>query len=217
MKHNKHDEIENFEEDKSQFMTFRIQNYEYGVGIGSIKEIKGWMSLTALPNTPPYVLGVINLRGTVVPIFDLRARFGLGLSEPTKSHVVLILNVGDRLMGLLVDAVTEIITVSSTEIRPVPAVQANDSNDHGSIFKGIVSLDDRMVVLLVVDQIFDHSVTFCQETLKKTLHSANTASNGDKEISDKDDNGHHEDKEHNGDNEHFAHKEHNEHSEQSGH
>jgi purine-binding chemotaxis protein CheW len=115
-------------------------------------------------------LGVINLRGTVVPIFDLRCRFGLGHSDPTKNNVVLILNVGDRLMGLLVDAVTEIITVTASEIRPIPSVQSNDANDTGSIFKGIVSLEDRMVVLLVADQIFDHNIVFSHEAISQNFN-----------------------------------------------
>jgi purine-binding chemotaxis protein CheW len=162
-------EFELNEDEVSQFITFRIQNYEYGVGIGSIKEIKGWMNVTALPNTPQYVLGVINLRGTVVPIFDLKCRFGLGHSEPTKSHVILILTVGTRLMGLLVDAVTEIITIKTSEIREVPSIQANDTNDAASIFRGVVNYDKRMIVLLVADQIFDNTVDISHESLTQNL------------------------------------------------
>jgi purine-binding chemotaxis protein CheW len=166
---NNNNEFELIEDETSQFITFRIQNYEYGVDISSIKEIKGWMNVTALPNTPKYVLGVINLRGTVVPIFDLKCRFGLGHSEPTKSHVILIITVGTRLMGLLVDAVTEIITIKAFEIREVPSIQANDANEAASIFRGVVNYDKRMIVLLVADEIFDNAVDISHENITQNL------------------------------------------------
>jgi purine-binding chemotaxis protein CheW len=174
MKHND-DEIESKNEDKTQFITFRVQNYEYGVEMDNVKEIKGTMHITSLPNTPQYVLGVINLRGTVVPVFDLKCRFGLGHSETTKNHVILILTIGTKLMGLLADSVNEIMTVSSSEIRNVPLIQVSDLNEEESIFKGIVNIDNRMIVLLNADQIFDNNVDIFHESMSQDFDTYNAS------------------------------------------
>ena len=89
-----------------QFVTFTIGEEEYGVDIMMVREIKGWSPTTTLPNSPPYVRGVINLRGIIVPIFDLRMRFGMGLNEPGATHVVIIVKIGARTVGLLADGVS---------------------------------------------------------------------------------------------------------------
>ncbi len=94
-----------------QFITFTLDAQEYGVDIMRVREIKGWTETTALPQAPSYVRGVINLRGIIVPILDLRARFGMGTTIPTRMHVVIIVITDTRTTGLLVDAVSDIITV----------------------------------------------------------------------------------------------------------
>lgn len=135
-----------------QYVSFRVDDSEYGINIMDIREIKGWTDVTALPNTPEYVRGVLNLRGVVVPIFDLRCRFGHGLTDPSPLHVVMIVAVGERIMGLLVDAVSDIVTINSEEILPVPNVE-----DRGEerFLSGLITVQERMVALLDTDKLFD--------------------------------------------------------------
>lgn len=135
-----------------QFITFTIGAEEYGVDIMSVREIKGWAATTALPNSPPYVRGVINLRGIIVPIFDLRARFGLGATETTKTHVVIIVAVQNRIIGILVDAVSDILTIPSGDIRSVPDM---DRSIDDAFLDGLVAVGTRMVAIIALDRLFD--------------------------------------------------------------
>jgi purine-binding chemotaxis protein CheW len=136
---------------KLQFITFTLGTEEYGVDIMMVREIKGWSATTRIPNAAPHVRGVINLRGVIIPIFDLNARFGMGLTDPTKMHVVIIVNTGTRTVGLLVDTVSDIISVEPGAIRPVPEMgAANDDN----FLDGLVALGDRMVTLVSLAGLF---------------------------------------------------------------
>ena len=132
-----------------QFITFTLDAQEYGVDIMRVREIKGWTDTTALPQAPSYVRGVINLRGIIVPILDLRARFGMGTTQPTRMHVVIIVITDTRTTGLLVDAVSDIITVEPNTIRPVPRM--DDLATEDSFLDGLVALEDRMVTLVSLD------------------------------------------------------------------
>lgn len=134
-----------------QLITFSLGEEEYGVDIMAVREIKVWTETTPLPNTPAYVRGVINLRGLIVPIFDLRARFGLGLTETTKTHVVIIVAVDSRTVGILVDAVSDIVTVSSGDIRPVPETEYG--REH-LFLRGLVTVDQQMVALIAPEKLF---------------------------------------------------------------
>ena len=134
-----------------QFISFRIGAEEYAIDIMAVREIKGWTDSTTLPNQPDYLLGVLNLRGAIVPIYDLRCRFGLGLTQATPSHVVIIVSVLDRTIGLLVDAVSDILTVNSSEIRPVPEMDRGADID---FLSGIISVKHGMVVLLSLQKLF---------------------------------------------------------------
>jgi purine-binding chemotaxis protein CheW len=98
----------------------------------------------------------MNLRGTIVPVFDLRRRFGMGLTEASRSHVVIIVAVLDRIVGLLVDAVSDILTIDSSEIRPVPEMERGLSAD---FLSGIVSINETMVVILALEELFSRSAT----------------------------------------------------------
>jgi purine-binding chemotaxis protein CheW len=131
-----------------QFITFTLGAQEYGVDILLVREIKGWTETTSLPQAPPHVRGVINLRGIIVPIFDLRARFGLGPTTPTRMHVVIIVIAGGRTTGLLVDAVSDILSVSPDQVRPVPEF---GTDVDAQFLEGLVSLDERMVTLVRLD------------------------------------------------------------------
>ena len=131
-----------------QFITFRLGAQEYGVDIMVVREIKGWSETTAIPNAPHFIRGVINLRGIIVPIMDLRARFGMELTEQTQTNVVIIIITGARTTGLLVDAVSDIISVEPTSIRPIPQL---GSGAHESLLTGLVALDNRMVSLVSLE------------------------------------------------------------------
>ena len=139
-----------------QFISFRIGGEEYAIDIMAVREIKGWTETTSLPNQPQYILGVMNLRGTIVPVFDLRHRFGMGTTEASRSHVVIIVAVLDRIVGLLVDAVSDILTIDGAEIRPVPEMDRGISAD---FLSGIVSINESMVVILDLEKLFSRSAT----------------------------------------------------------
>lgn len=136
--------------DQKELISFRIGEQEFCVDIMGVREIRGWSPATPLPQTPSYVRGVINLRGAVLPIIDLAARLGLGAVEPTARHVVIVVRIGDQLVGLLVDAVCDILTVTETMLQPTPDV----SCDHVKTFiQGIMAIDGRMISLICLDRI----------------------------------------------------------------
>lgn len=135
-----------------QFVSFKVDDSEYGIDIMAVREIQGWVEVTTLPNTPEYVRGVLNLRGIIVPIFDLRGRFGHGLTDATDLHVMIIVAVGDRIMGLLVDAVSDILTVNTEEILPVPEIEARSDQ---RFLTGLITVNERMVALLEIEKLFD--------------------------------------------------------------
>jgi len=132
-----------------QFIAFSIGEQTYGVEITTVREIRAWNGATPLPNTRPFVRGVINMRGTIVPIFDLRARFGDGQTAATKNHVVVVMSVGEKWVGILVDAVSDILTVSREDIHPVPEGHSVDTE----LLNGIVTHDSRMVGLIDLHQV----------------------------------------------------------------
>lgn len=136
----------------SQYVTFLVDDRSYCIEITKVREIKGWSEPTGLPNAPHAMRGVLNLRGVIVPIFDLRARFGQGETEARKEHVVIIAALGDRLIGVLVDAVSDILALEPSEVMPVPSVDGGASQ---RFLSGLVSRDDRLVALLKLEELFD--------------------------------------------------------------
>jgi purine-binding chemotaxis protein CheW len=135
-----------------QFISFRIGEEEFAINIMAVREIKGWTETTVLPNQPDYLLGILNLRGLIVPIFDLRCRFGMGLTTATRAHVVVIVSVLDRTVGLLVDAVSDILTVQTAEIRPIPDIERAGG---ARFLEGIITRAESMVVVLSLEALFD--------------------------------------------------------------
>lgn len=127
-----------------QLIAFSIGEQVYAVEITTVREIRAWSGATPLPNTREFVRGVINLRGTIVPIFDLRARFGAGLTDATKNHVVVVMSVGEKWVGVLVDAVSDILTIPLSEIHAVPEGDSMDSE----LLNGIVTHKGDMVSLI---------------------------------------------------------------------
>ena len=137
-------------EDGRQYLTFDLGGQEYGVGILTVQEIRGWSAVTAIPHSPKWLLGVINLRGVVVPIVDLRIRFDLDRVDFNESTVVIILNLVDRVVGVVVDAVSDVITLNSAQIKPAPALGSNTDTSH---IIGFGTLDERMRILLDVERL----------------------------------------------------------------
>lgn len=135
---------EDAEANSLQLIAFSIEEQIYGVEITTVREIRAWNGATPLPNTREFVVGVINLRGTIVPIFDLRARFGDGQTTPTKNHVVVVMSVGEKWVGILVDAVSDILTVSKDDIHAVPEGNSLDTD----LLSGIITHDSQMVGLI---------------------------------------------------------------------
>jgi purine-binding chemotaxis protein CheW len=133
-----------------QLVCFRIGEETYGLDIRSVREIRAWSATTLLPNVPDFVRGVLNLRGTVVPILDLRARFGWGQTEATGIHVVIVIAVDSRLVGILVDAVSDILTVPETDIRPVPEV--GNAKAHECL-DGLVTQGEQLIALVSGERI----------------------------------------------------------------
>ena len=129
----------------TQLISFAIGDDQYGVDIMAVREIKGWTAITHLPRQPDYVRGVLNLRGVIVPIIDLRCRFSQGLTEATSLHIVIIVQIGSKLVGLLADRVLDIVSLDATEIQPVPRVVQSARLD---FLSGIVTVDDAMIALI---------------------------------------------------------------------
>ncbi len=134
------------QKDHRELVTFRIGEQDFSMDIMLVREIRGWSEATVLPYAPPYVLGVINLRGAVVPIIDLAARLGLPPTEPGPRHVIIIVADGDRLTGFLVSAVSDILSVGGNEVQSVPAL--NDMN--ASFLSGVITSKSRLLRILDV-------------------------------------------------------------------
>jgi purine-binding chemotaxis protein CheW len=142
--------------DADQFLTFILAGEEYGVDILRVQEIKGWDRATPLPNTPEYIRGVINLRGTIVPIIDLRLRFGLTQMEYGPTTVVIMLRVEsetrDRVMGIVVDAVSDVYNVPASELKPAPELGGRLRIEY---IRGLATVDEKMVIILDIDHLLN--------------------------------------------------------------
>lgn len=134
-----------------QYVTFTNDDRSYGVEITRVREIRQWSPISELPNQPHYTRGVLNIRGEVIPVHDLRARLGGGLTDTSDSHVVVVVNIGDQNVGILVDAVSDIIDVNAEEVRSVPSGAQNGRDEAVS---GLVNKDDHMIALLDLELLF---------------------------------------------------------------
>jgi purine-binding chemotaxis protein CheW len=129
----------------TQFISFAIGDDQYGVDIMAVREIKGWSEVANLPKQPEYVRGVLNLRGVIVPIIDLRRRFGQGATEATPSHIVIIVQIGPRLIGMLADRVLDIVSLDASTIQPVPRISQTARVD---FLSGLVTVDGALIALI---------------------------------------------------------------------
>ena len=137
-----------------QFISFAIGDNQYGVDIMAVREIKGWSDITHLPKQPEYVRGVLNLRGAMVPIMDLRCRFGQGQTAPSPLHIVIIVQIEGRLVGLIGDRVIDIVSAETADVHPVPRT-APGADD---FLSGLVNHDNAMIALIDLPQLLaDHA------------------------------------------------------------
>lgn len=139
----------------AQFLTFMVGQEEYGLDLIQVREVKGWTPTTPLPSMPEYMRGVLNLRGVIVPVFDLRARFGDKLTDATEKHVVIIFALQDKLVGLLVDSVSDILTVDEADIKPAPKTSTLVEKQYLS---GLIPQEKNMVVILDVSRLVDQGL-----------------------------------------------------------
>ncbi|HEY2659907.1 MAG TPA: chemotaxis protein CheW [Caulobacteraceae bacterium] len=133
-----------------ELISFEIADQEFCIDIRTVREIRGWTPATPMPQTPDYVKGVINLRGAVVPVLDLRNRLGLGLTEPMSRHVIVVIQYEDRVTGLLVDGVQETFQVSASLLQPPPAM---GSTANHRFVDAIIPMEGRMLSRLVVSSL----------------------------------------------------------------
>jgi purine-binding chemotaxis protein CheW len=141
-----------------QVLTFELGTETYGVEILRVREIRGWTSVTKIPHAPPHVLGVLNLRGSIVPVVDLRMRFELERAEYSKVTVVIVLSVhsrnGRREVGVVVDGVSDVVQFNTADMKPAPDLGVRCATDY---IRGLVPSGERMVVLLDIDRLIQLS------------------------------------------------------------
>lgn len=144
------------DDELAQVLTFRLADESYGVDILRVKEIRGWSAVTPVPESPLHVLGVLNLRGSIVPILDLRARFALEPMQPSPLTVIIVLSIhtatGTREYGLVVDSVSEVMQVEPGSLKEVPQLSGHVSAE---FLKGLIEHQDELVMLLDVDRLMD--------------------------------------------------------------
>ena len=135
-----------------QLVSFSLDQEEYGVEVLKVREIIRMNNITHMPNTPHYVEGIINLRGKVIPIISMRKKFGLNLTDNNSHTRIMIMDIGGELMGFIVDAVSEVIRISGSEIQPSPSVAAGGLDQ--DCIAGVINMSERLLVLLDLDRMF---------------------------------------------------------------
>lgn len=134
----------------NEFLTFRLGEEEYGIEILKVQEIRGYEAVTAIANAPAFVKGVINLRGIIVPIVDMRIKFGLKKVEYNQFTVVIILNVAQRVVGVVVDSVSDVVTLSAAQVRPAPDLGTTLNTAY---ITGLGTIDNRMIILVDIEKL----------------------------------------------------------------
>ena len=139
-----------------QLVSFHLADEVYGIEITKVREIILMCDITQVPQTPHYVKGLINLRSTVIPVIDLRARFGLTESDLTSESRIMVVNVGNKTVGIIVDGVDEVLRISSEQIAPAPPTVASVGNEY---LNGLVKLEDALLILLDIDNLLGEEGT----------------------------------------------------------
>jgi purine-binding chemotaxis protein CheW len=135
---------------KQEFLTFTLGPEEYAIDILKVQEIRGYDAVTAIAHMPPFIKGVINLRGVIVPIVDLRIKFAVGTVEYTPFTVVIILNVGPRVVGIVVDTVSDVMALTAEQIHPAPDFAATIDTRY---IKGLGTYEERMLIVIDIEQL----------------------------------------------------------------
>ena len=133
-----------------ELLTFTLGNEEYGLDILKVQEIRGYDAVTAIANAPEFIKGVINLRGIIVPIVDLRIKFHLGKIEYDQFTVVIILNVASRVVGIVVDGVSDVIALNASQIKPSPEFSSTLDTQYIS---GLGTIDERMIIVMDIEKL----------------------------------------------------------------
>jgi purine-binding chemotaxis protein CheW len=149
-----HTDISEEQGQSHEFVSFRIGAQDFCVDIIAVREIRGWTPASPLPHSPSYICGVINLRGSVLPVIDLAQRLGIRKSDPTERHVIIVTEMQNRLVGLLVDSVSDIITVRAKLIQPTPDVSSTLAR---SFVTGVLALEGRMLNVLTLTSVLDEA------------------------------------------------------------
>ena len=134
-----------------ELIAFRAGEQEFCVDVMSVREIRGWTPATPLPHSPSHVRGVINLRGAVLPVMDLSQRLGMGPTDPSQRHVIIVIQIGGQFVGLLVDAVSDILTIPASDIQPPPELGKEMGRD---FVQGIIPIEGRMVCYIQLNALF---------------------------------------------------------------
>jgi len=137
-----------------EFLAFKLGHEEYGIDILRVQEIRSYEAPTRMANAPDYIKGVVNLRGVIVPIVDMRMKFNLEEVKYDGFTVVIVLNIGSQVIGMVVDGVSDVITLAPEQLRPVPELSSSIASDH---LLAIGSLDDRMLILLDIEKLMSSS------------------------------------------------------------
>ncbi|OGT12845.1 MAG: chemotaxis protein CheW [Gallionellales bacterium RIFCSPHIGHO2_02_FULL_57_16] len=137
-------------EDSRELLTFTLGSEEYGIDILKVQEIRGYEAVTAIANAPEFIKGVINLRGIIVPIVDMRIKFNLGSVTYNETTVVIILNVASRVVGMVVDGVSDVTALKADEIKPAPEFGAGLDTQY---LQGLGTVDERMIILVDIEEL----------------------------------------------------------------
>jgi len=138
----------------NEFLTFRLGGEEYGIEILKVQEIRGYDSITQIANAPEFIKGVVNLRGIIVPIIDMRIKFRLGTADYDQFTVVIILNVAGRVMGIVVDGVSDVLTLGAEQMRPTPEFGSVIDTEY---IMGLGTVDERMLILIDIEKLMGSS------------------------------------------------------------
>ena len=134
----------------NEYLAFKLGQEEYGIDILKVQEIRGYESVTRIANAPEFIKGVINLRGIIIPVVDMRIKFNLGTPVYDQFTVVIILNIGGRIMGMVVDSVSDVTTLQPEQIRPAPEMGTALNTDY---LVGLGTLEERMLILLDIERL----------------------------------------------------------------
>ncbi|MDA9556137.1 chemotaxis protein CheW [Vibrio sp.] len=135
-----------------EYLSFIIENEEYALDILDVREVRGWADVRPLPNSPPHIMGMLELRGEYIPIIDLRQSFGFEKTEISSLTVVILLNFNDKTVGIIVDAVADVYPIDDQHIQPPP--MTGDINNYDYI-RGMCQINDKHIILIEIEKLFD--------------------------------------------------------------